>query len=178
MSSNEPIPPDPLKPNPAPEAGAEPPHPSEQAPHPMASAAGAEPIVVPPGATETDSAYKVGKWRPPLPSRFKPGQSGNPKGRRKGSKNEGTLLTELLDGEKVTLRDNGKTRKITVREAIYRQATRDALKGDLKAMRFVLERDAAVKAGEAGPGELSPEEKEIIDAHVKRLLAERTKAES
>jgi hypothetical protein len=179
MSANEPMPGDPLKADPAPEGGADKPrHQGEQAPHPMAAAGVADPIVVRPEATETDSSYKVGKGRPPLHSRFKPGQSGNPKGRRKGSKNEATLLTEILDGEKVTLRVNGKTRKIAVREGIYRTATQDALKGDDKARRFVIERETAVKAGEAGPGELSAEEKEIIDDYLKRLVAERTKSKS
>jgi uncharacterized protein DUF5681 len=39
-----------------------------------------------------DAAYKVGNKKPPLHSRFKPGQSGNPSGRRKGRSNFGTTL--------------------------------------------------------------------------------------
>lgn len=147
------------------------PNQGEQASPPAVAAA--EPI--PPGATENDSSYKVGKWRPPLRTRFKSGHSGNPKGRRKGSKNEATLLTELLDKTKVTLRESGKSRKITAREAIYRNILQDALKGDLKAARFIFERHAAVEAGGAGPGQLTAEEKEIIDAHLKRLASERAK---
>jgi Family of unknown function (DUF5681) len=41
-----------------------------------------------------DAAYKVGNKKPPLHSRFKPGQSGNPSGRRKGRSNFGMILME------------------------------------------------------------------------------------
>ena len=40
------------------------------------------------------SDYKVGYKKPPLHTRFKKGQSGNPSGRPKGSKNFSTLLAE------------------------------------------------------------------------------------
>lgn len=40
--------------------------------------------------------YKVGYGRPPLQSRFKKGKSGNPKGRKKGSKGLKTLIAEEL----------------------------------------------------------------------------------
>lgn len=134
-----------------------------------------EPTIDPQPSADNEPAYNVGKYRPPVNTRFKTGQSGNPTGKRNGSKNEATLLTELLDKEKVTLRENGKSRKITVREAIYRKATQDALKGDLKAARFILERHAAVEAGGAGPGQMTAEEKELIDAYLKRLASERGK---
>jgi hypothetical protein len=144
----------------------------QASPQPVAAA---ESIAAQPGHSGNDPSHKVGKGRPPLHSRFKSGNSGNPKGRRKGSKNEATLLTELLDKTKVTLRESGKSRKITAREAIYRNILQDALKGDLKAARFIFERHAAVEAGGAGPGQLTAEEKEIIDAHLKRLASERAK---
>ena len=39
----------------------------------------------------------VGYGKPPRSRRFKPGQSGNPKGRPKGAKNRDTILRELLN---------------------------------------------------------------------------------
>src|SRR5207237_8691001 len=46
----------------------------------------------------------VGYGRPPSPSRFKPGQSGNPRGRPKGQRN---LLSDLRDelAEKIRIRE-------------------------------------------------------------------------
>ena len=57
---------------------------------------------------------------------FRPGQSGNPDGRPKGSRNKATLAMEaLLDGEA---------------EAITRKAIEKALEGDMTAIRLCLER--------------------------------------
>lgn len=39
---------------------------------------------------------KVGYGNPPLHTRFKPGQSGNPSGRPRGSKNTSTLIMDLV----------------------------------------------------------------------------------
>ena len=51
--------------------------------------------------------YEVGNKKPPLNSRFKPGQSGNPKGRPKGHKSVSvTLLHELNRSVSATI--NGK----------------------------------------------------------------------
>jgi Family of unknown function (DUF5681) len=48
-------------------------------------------------------SLKTGYGRPPIEHRFKPGQSGNPRGRPKGKKNEATILHELLN-RKITVR--------------------------------------------------------------------------
>src|SRR6185437_11447625 len=59
-------------------------------------------------------------------TKFKPGQSGNPKGRAKGSRNQMTLAMEaLLDGES---------------EALTRKAIELALGGDITALRLCLDR--------------------------------------
>ena len=47
--------------------------------------------------------YEIGYGKPPKKHQFKPGQSGNRKGRPKGTKNTATLLREILD-RKIELR--------------------------------------------------------------------------
>lgn len=81
----------------------------------------------------------VGYGRPPPEHRFKPGQSGNKHGRPKGSKNEATIIDELFS-RKVDIRQNGRVRKITLLEAICLRCAEDALKGNLKAAAFLLNR--------------------------------------
>jgi Family of unknown function (DUF5681) len=67
---------------------------------------------------DDEQDYKVGPGRPPLSTRFKKGQSGNPGGRRK--KQLPALLADALD-EKVYVTIDGERREITKREAIVHQ---------------------------------------------------------
>jgi hypothetical protein len=77
------------------------------------------------------SESKVGYKRPPVHSRFKPGQSGNPGGRPKGTQNFKTLLDRILK-EQVSLQDGAQSRKISKAEAIMRRLVVGALKGDTR----------------------------------------------
>jgi Family of unknown function (DUF5681) len=169
MSSNEqPMPPDPLKASPAPEDGADKPlQQGEQVPHPMAAAGAAEPIAAPPGATENDSSYKVGKGRPPLHSRFKPGQSGNPNGRPKGRKNEKTLLEDIIEKPRYSLREGNRLRKISLREVILRRSGEKAGHGDLKHSEFLFNRYDAAVAGEPAQIPLNDDDRKVIESFLK-----------
>ena len=82
---------------------------------------------------------EVGYGRPPAQHRFKPGQSGNPKGRPKGAKNESTIWLDRLY-RKISIRENGTLHKIPVLEAILLRFIESALKGDTKSAAFILGR--------------------------------------
>jgi hypothetical protein len=84
--------------------------------------------------------YKVGKGRPPQETRWKPGQSGNPKGRPKGAKNLATIFKEALN-EKFEIRVKGKIRTITAREGIVWKLINEALNGNIKATAVVLAKE-------------------------------------
>ncbi len=84
-----------------------------------------------------DRDYDVGYGKPPEHSRFKKGQSGNPRGRAKGSKNLATVLSETLD-ETVTVTENGRRRKISKREALAKQLVNRAAQGDAKTIQICL----------------------------------------
>jgi hypothetical protein len=45
---------------------------------------------------DCDLPYSVGYGRPPKHTRFKPGRSGNPKGRPRGSRNLSTEMQKVL----------------------------------------------------------------------------------
>ena len=81
---------------------------------------------------------KVGYGKPPRHSQFKEGQSGNPKGRPKGSKNSATILEEALS-ERVTVTEGGKRKAITKRAAAFKQLVNRAVSGDPRHMRMLLE---------------------------------------
>ena len=83
------------------------------------------------------SDYEMGYMKPPKSGQFKPGQSGNPKGRPVGSKNTYKLLDDVVN-EKVQITKNGKPIKITKKVAMLLQATNKAAQGDLKALQILL----------------------------------------
>jgi Family of unknown function (DUF5681) len=89
------------------------------------------------------SAYEVGKGRPPLSTRWKPGQSGNPKGRPREAKNLATIFYDALN-EKFEIQVKGKTRKVTAREAIVWKLINEALKGSIKAAAAVLAKEPEI----------------------------------
>jgi hypothetical protein len=86
---------------------------------------------------DKDRDYEVGYRRPPKATRFKQGQSGNPKGRPKARKSVGTLLEENFY-RKIPITENGKRREITMLEAILRQLVNGAVKGDMRSIDRVL----------------------------------------
>jgi hypothetical protein len=89
--------------------------------------------------------YAVGKGRPPLLTRWKPGQSGNPKGRPKGVKNMMTCFRQALN-RKIDIKEGGRVRKVTFREAIAMTITNRALKGDPKLLPVMIGLDREVSA--------------------------------
>jgi hypothetical protein len=83
------------------------------------------------------SDYAIGYCRPPISTRFKPGQSGNPKGRTKGRKNMVGLLQDALD-KRITLREGDTVRKVSRAEAVILALMSKALKGDSKACAMLI----------------------------------------
>jgi hypothetical protein len=116
---------------------------------------------------------EAGYGRPPRSHQFKPGQSGNPKGRPKGTKNEATILYELLN-RKIPIREGSRTRKITVLEAILLRFTEDSLKGNTKSAAFLLNRHSALVAGEPQRSDISDDDQQILEAFAQRIMAQRT----
>jgi len=79
----------------------------------------------------------VGYRSPPEATRFKPGQSGNPKGRPKGAGNLGSDLAAEL-GEPITIREGGRERRISKQRALIKSLMAKALKGDVRATAAIL----------------------------------------
>lgn len=79
------------------------------------------------------NAYAVGYGEPPVHSRFQRGNSGNPKGRPKGTLNVATTLFRTLR-EIVVINENGRRKEITKLEAAVKQLVNKAASGDLRAL--------------------------------------------
>ena len=73
-----------------------------------------------------------GYKRPPEGSRFKAGQSGNPKGRLKGDRNLKTDLSALMK-KRVAIREDGELRHVSRQEAMLLSLFEKAVRGDIRA---------------------------------------------
>ena len=81
-----------------------------------------------------DDPYEVGYSKPPRQTRFAKGQSGNPKGRPKGSQNLASIVAKA-GRERVKVTGSNGTRSITKVEAAFIQLANQAASGDLRAIR-------------------------------------------
>ena len=82
-------------------------------------------------------SYEVGYGRPPIESRFQPGQSGNPKGRQKRQRNLKTVVQEELD-KLIDLTEGHRKRRVTKAEAFGTMLVNNAIKGCPKAAATLL----------------------------------------
>jgi hypothetical protein len=73
----------------------------------------------------------VGYRNPPYASRFRKGQSGNPKGRPRGRRRG--LPYDAVLGQEVTIRENGRERRVTAAEAFLLRLAKLGLDGDIAA---------------------------------------------
>ena len=112
---------------------------------------------------------KKGRGFPPAEKMFKPGQSGNPKGRPKGSLNTSKLV-KLIAEEKLEIVVNGKKFKLPKKQIALIKATNAACQGDFKALKMLLPEwklnDAHEQAQEAQREALSNDDTAILDAYI------------
>jgi hypothetical protein len=90
--------------------------------------------------TKTDEEYKVGPGRPPKEYRWKPGQSGNPKGRKRKQPSLLPDLRQLFErafSQKVTVTQGERQQVITMWGAGMQQLAVQFAKGDRHARRDV-----------------------------------------
>jgi hypothetical protein len=78
---------------------------------------------------ESASPCPVGYGRPPRHGQFKPGVSGNRKGRPKGLLNLGTVLTTELNRQ-ITIREGNRSRRLSKGGAFYVRTINSALNND------------------------------------------------
>ncbi|WP_370154119.1 DUF5681 domain-containing protein [Ferrovibrio sp.] len=122
-------------------------------------------------------SYEVGYGVPPQKTKFKPGQSGNKKGRPKKtplSINESAYVA--VASELVTIKLNGKKTTVTAEQAVWLKIRQAALSGDAKAWKIWLQaRQTAVKHEVIRPvksGGLLPDSNFVWTEEIKKSLDE------
>jgi Family of unknown function (DUF5681) len=116
---------------------------------------------------------KIGFGKPPVSTRFKPGKSGNPAGRPKGTRNLSSDVKRTLQA-KIRLKDNGKPRKVSAQEALLMRLREKALKGDSRSLDRLLSyaRIFNNDSEETMPkGSMAEEDQAILDAYAAEIRA-------
>jgi Family of unknown function (DUF5681) len=116
---------------------------------------------------------EVGYGRPPRSGQFKPGRSGNPRGRPKGAASfKSDLATEMR--ECITLRDkNGRSHRVTKQRALVKLLFSSALQNEKSAIGALL---ACMRYFGAGNEELAQEPVDLEDLEMIRSYVARTEA--
>jgi hypothetical protein len=115
--------------------------------------------------------YDVGYKKPPKESQFIRGQSGNPKGRPKGSKNISTMFNQITN-ELIQVTENGRSKSMTRMEAVIHQLTNKALSGDPRVMREFLHLGRMFEeVTQAEEASLEPHERDtvVLQSVLKRM---------
>ena len=111
--------------------------------------------------------YEVGYRKPPVATRFKPGQSGNPKGARR--KVQPNNLGEAVDAalmRRQTVMIDGKRKRMSRLEIMAERITLDAAKGDIEAQRELIRiHQFHTKLERQSPRQSAAEQ--IVDVHLK-----------
>ena len=112
------------------------------------------------------TAYEVGHGKPPRHTRFQPGRSGNPGGRKKECLNNKTVLERVLNSE-IVLSDHGKPRKVTLREALALRCAQAGMAGNQRAIEYLLDKGEYLDSlSEVQTIELEQEDQDLLDAAV------------
>jgi len=115
--------------------------------------------------------YEVGYGRPPRRHQFKPGQSGNPRGRAKGARGLKTDLRAELEA-RMTIRINNEPVSETRQRLLLRALSSRAAAGDVRAAAILIPIIIQVLGVEDRGGErraLSPLDQSILDAMMQSL---------
>lgn len=119
----------------------------------------------------SEQKNKTGYKQPPVGSQFKKGQSGNPKGRPKGTRNFRTDLKATL-ARPVKITEGGRSRSISTQEAGLERLREKALKGDTRALDRMLalaERHGDEETAAIAEAKLSEMEASILADYEARL---------
>ena len=109
---------------------------------------------------------------PPKEYQYQKGQSGNPRGRPRGTRNRNTIVREQMN-RKITLTGpNGNSRRISTKEGIIAKQINKALQGNTYSAKWMIElsdaADAEYEAMSVAREQLNHDDKLILQQYIKQ----------
>lgn len=114
---------------------------------------------------------KVGYRRPPVATRFKKGESGNPSGKRNARPTLSQRFDRIL-AEIVPVTEGGKSKRMTKEEVFLRQLVTRAIAGDRQFARLLL--DYLVRRQASAPSDAPRATDDFLMNELVNLLGEKT----
>ena len=114
---------------------------------------------------EYKKPYDVGYKHPPVKFRWQKGQTGNPHGRPKKDESFRAIAERELKKE-VSLKENGRIRRVSLKVAIVKRCLADAAQGKIRNLEFILKvlnQSSPVPVAE----ELTAQEQEVWNSYFK-----------
>jgi hypothetical protein len=124
-----------------------------------------------PPTDEGAAPYEVGNKKPPKEHQFKPGQSGNPKGRPKGSLSFEAKVDKELS-KLVPVNKNGKSVKMSKLDVGVTRLVDRFMSGDLKSTAIIIglgKKNEKQKAGEEALDDVALPDEANLEFIVERL---------
>jgi hypothetical protein len=112
--------------------------------------------------TKQDDFNSIGYKRPPKDRQFQPGQSGNPNGRPKGTRNFKTDLRDELS-EMISFREGGREVTISKQRALIKRLVASAIEGDGRAINTLMSYCVRTFGDHDDDQQQSAEDREIIN---------------
>lgn len=118
--------------------------------------------------TNSNNNYEVGYKRPPAKHQFKPGKSGNPKGRPKLVQDFTTDFQDELE-QIINIQVDGKSKPITKQRALIKRLIANSLNGNVSAIKLVtmIMSKMPVKVEDIEK-DLSLDDAKILEDYIKR----------
>lgn len=119
----------------------------------------------------SDRPYAVGKGKPPVHTQFGKDRPGNRNGRPRGSRNLDTVVKKAM-AVRLTVKENGKDRKISKLDAAVTQLVNKAASGDLRAIESVLRLNREIEARALpteAPRPLSDADRVVLERFAERM---------